>query len=337
MIPHSNILITGSTGFLGSRLLERILESDFSAKIIGAGRSIKPHASFEDERLTYVLGDLSDSNYVERLFNEFPIDCVVNCAALSSPWGKYDEFYQANVQSQHELIKQAEAKSIRRYVHISTPSLYFDFQDKMNVKESDPLPINMPNYYAATKLEADRLLQTSNLSWISLRPRALVGRGDTVIMPRVIRAADEGRLRIIGDGNNHVDLTPVANVVDAIILSINAQESAAGEIYNIANGAPVSLWPILQATLAKLGRELPQKKIPLGLVMNIARLMEFYSRNLGGYKEPSLTAYGVGTIAYSFSLDIAKAKEKLGYSPRLSVEEAIDEFVDWYKAQQDES
>ena len=61
-----------------------------------------------------------------------------------------------------------------------------------------------------------------------------------------------------------------------------------------------------------------------------ARAMEWHARLFNGHREPALTVYGVGTLAMDFSMDITKARKRLGYVPRQSVEEALDEFVAWH-------
>ncbi|MDX2249968.1 MAG: NAD-dependent epimerase/dehydratase family protein [Bacteroidia bacterium] len=330
-LPEGNILLTGATGFLGFRVLERLVENSFSGNIIAAGRVLKPRARLEAGNVHYRLGDLSDAFFTEQLFEEFPITHIINCAALSSPWGQYEAFFRANVLSQKHLIRLAEKHAVKRFVHISTPSLYFDYRNRLDIKESDPLPRKFVNHYAATKREAEILLEKSSLDWVALRPRALVGRGDTVIMPRVIRAYDEGKLRIIGNGENFVDITPVSNVVDAVVLSLTAPEKACGKQYNIANGAPVKLWAMLAGVLQRLDRHLPEKKVPLAIAMTAATLMETAAKWTPGHREPALTRYSVGTIGLSFSMDISLAQKYLGYSPQQSVKEAMDEFVEWYK------
>lgn len=332
----ANILITGATGFLGSRILERLAAQKSEGLIFAAGRTLKSFAMVDSPGVRYLLGDLADPGYVKSLFADREIRFVINCAAKTAAWGRYEDFYHANVLSQKYLIEESMKAGVLRFVHISTPSIYFDFRDRMGIRESDPLPTRMVNHYAATKLEADKLLETSQLSWIALRPRALVGRGDTVIMPRVIRAFDEGKLKIIGNGENLVDLSSVSNVVDAVMLSLTAGESATNRIYNISNGNPVRLWEILGSTLAQLDRKLSPKKIPYGLAMAVATLMELSRRLTRNYHEPALTRYGVGTIGLSFSMDISKAQRHLGYQPRQSVHEAIEEFLAWYKALKDE-
>lgn len=326
------ILLTGATGFLGFRTLERLVEEPQVTSIVAVGRAIKPTHHVQHPKVQYSLGDLSNVLFVESLFDK--VTHVVHAAALSSPWGHRTAFEQANAVTQHHLIASAQKAKISRYVYISTPSMYFELKDRFNVKESDPLPSQLINAYSETKRSAELELEQSNIPYITLRPRALTGRGDTVIMPRLIRAFDEGRLKIIGTGENVADLTSVSNVADAIWLSLIAEGDAVNEIYNITNGEPVKLWDSIADVLRKLGRTPPTKKIPFALVRFIAWIMERKSR-MTDMREPALTVYGVGTLAKSLTLDISKAKKKLGYEPRLSTSEAIDEFVNWYKADEE--
>ena len=325
-----NILLTGATGFLGFRTLERLEALPNVSQIIACGRKLKPDAKIESPKVHYQLGDLGNPDYVRSLFENRKIDYIIHCAALSSPWGTYQQFYQANVLPQRNLIKRAEENGVKRFIFVSTPSLYFDFKDRLNIKESDPLPEKFVNQYAATKREAEKLLEASKLDWIGLRPRALVGRGDTVIMPRVIRALKENRLKIIGSGENIADLTPVSNVVDSILLSITAPETALNKVYNISNGKPVKLWEVIRKTLSLLNLIPPNQKVPTYLAMTAASLMEVYSRFISK-KEPVLTRYGIAVLAKSFTMDISLARKHLGYEPHQTVEEAIGEFVSWYQ------
>merc|ERR1712127_815283 len=103
--------------------------------------------------------------------------------------------------------------------------------NKFNISENDPLPKQFVNNYAKSKFEAEELLRASSIPYVIFRPRALIGRGDHVIMPRLINAFDKNKLKIIGNGENLVDLTPVSNVVDAILSSIN-NEKALNQTFN---------------------------------------------------------------------------------------------------------
>lgn len=323
-----HILLTGATGFLGFRTLEKLIGNPRIEKITATGRTIKPTHHILDPKVNYVLGDLADKQFVQNIVSG--VDVIIHAAALSSPWGSYEMFHDANVKSIENLIHFAELNGIKRFIYISTPSMYFNGKDRFNIKESDPLPERFVNQYAHTKRLAEIALERSDLDFVSLRPRALTGEGDTVIMPRLVRAYDEGRLKIIGSGKNIVDLTAVANVADAILLSIQAPKEALRQHYNITNGEPVELWSKIRMVLAEMNRELTHQKIPYPLVKTIASAMELKSR-LTNKKEPTLTVYGVGTLAKSFTMDISKARELLSYEPKVSTDEAIMEFVHWYR------
>lgn len=323
------IVVTGATGFLGSRIVEKLVEIKAYDRIIAAGRSLKPEYEIQSALVEYRLGDLGDLGYCRALV-EGSVH-IVNCASLSSPWGSAEAFYQANVVTQKNLIRAAQEADVQRYVYISTPSIYFAFYDRFEIRESDPLPNPLVNAYAKTKLEAEKMLEQSGLSYISLRPRALVGRGDSVVMPRMIRAYREGRLRIIGDGENRAELTAVSNVVQAVQLSLEAPEEHCGESYSVTNGEAVKLWQAINYTLEKMGLEPVQQKVPYWLAYQIAGLMEWISTTFQGGKEPALVRYSVGILAQNMTINIDKIKERLGYEPQQSTYEAIDEFVEWYQ------
>lgn len=322
------ILLTGATGFLGYRTLERLILDEKVTHIVASGRSIRKTHFVDHPKVDYVLGDLTNAIYVDAITKD--IDQIIHAAALSSPWGTPETFRKANVRPQELLIAAAQKKNIQRFIYVSTPSMYFEPKDAFDIKESDPLPKKFINQYAATKREAEILLEKSGIPFLAIRPRALTGRGDTVIMPRLIRAFEEGRLKIIGSGKNTADLTSVSNVVDALVLCMYAEAKALNQVYNISNGAPVVLWDAIADVLTKLGHTPPQKKVPYPVVKLIARMMELKSKWTNG-KEPALTVYGVGTLSKSFTMNIDKAKELLGYSPNTTTEEAINEFVAWYQ------
>ena len=322
------ILLTGATGFLGFRTLEKLVEWPAVSEVVATGRTLRDSHKVNHPKVSYVLGDLSDAAFVRELVKD--VNYIIHAAALSAPWGDYETFKRANLVSQQNLLAASKGRRLQKYVFISTPSLYFDSSDRLNIKESDPLPRKFINHYAATKRLAEIELEKSSLPYVILRPRALTGRGDTVIMPRLIRAFDEGRLKTIGKGTNMVDLTSVANVVDAIMLSLTASDEATNEIYNISNGEPVALWEKVALVLKSMGKELSQQKISYSVANSLAHVLEWKAKITNG-KEPVLTVYSVGTLAKSFTMDISKAKALLGYQPKLSTDEAIHEFVDWYR------
>lgn len=323
-----NILLTGATGFLGFRTLERLVQLSSVRKIVATGRILRKSREILNPKVEYVLGDLKDKLFVSTILKD--IDIVINTASLSSPWGSEDDFYLANVLTQKHIITSSENLGVKRFIYISSPSIYYNGEDRIMVKENDPLPTRFVNNYSKTKREAEVLLENSNLNYIIIRPRAIIGRGDTVIMPRLIKAHSDGRLKIIGNGENKVDLTSVNNVVESIILSMNAPDGALNNAYNITDRNPVSLWSSINSVLKGIGKEKVNKTVNFRVAYFAAFLLEFVSRWITK-KEPSLTRYSVGVLSKNFTLDVSKAEKLLNYNPVITTEKSIEEFINWYK------
>lgn len=323
-----NILLTGATGFLGFRTLERLVQLSNVKKIVATGRILRKSREILNPKVEYVLGDLKDKLFVSTILKD--IDIVINTASLSSPWGSEDDFYLANVLTQKHIISSSENLGVKRFIYISSPSIYYNGEDRIMVKENDPLPTRFVNNYSKTKREAEVLLENSNLNYIIIRPRAIIGRGDTVIMPRLIKAHSDGRLKIIGNGENKVDLTSVNNVVESIILSMNAPDGALNNAYNITDRNPVSLWSSINYVLKGIGKEKVNKTVNFRVAYFAAFLLEFVSRWITK-KEPSLTRYSVGVLSKNFTLDVSKAEKLLNYNPVITTEKSIEEFINWYK------
>jgi nucleoside-diphosphate-sugar epimerase len=176
-------------------------------------------------------------------------------------------------------------------------------------------------------------LNRPDFETIALRPRAIIGAEDAVIFPRVLRAYHEGRLKIMGEGKNIVDLTSVVNVIHAVECCLKAEHSAFGEVYNITNGEPKRLWEVFGLFLEALNLPPVTKKIPTNIALAAASLNEFIHRYFMGGREPALTRYSIGILSSSMTMDISKAREKLGYTPIQNTLDGVKEFVTWYQAQ----
>ena len=322
---YKKILVTGATGFLGGRIVEGL--KAHPAQVVATGRNTARKGALEALDARFEAADLTDPLAVDRLVEG--CDLIIHCAALSSPWGDYSEFYSANVVATQNLISAAQKFDIQRFIFISTPSIYFDFKDRRDIRESDPLPVPLVNHYASTKLLAEKMVFESGIPAIALRPRALIGRGDTVIMPRVLYAFEQNRLRIIGSGNNIVSITPVANVVHAVLLCMEADEVALGRAYNIS-GEDVRLWGMLSNVLHRLGLSPNFKKLPYAIGIRVAGAMELYSRYISK-KEPVLTKYSLGILAKDLTLNTDLARQYLGYAPIQTVDAGMEEFAVWWE------
>ena len=253
-------LVTGATGFLGGALTRRLHHMGWD--ITALGRNPAKLNQLEDDGIRIIRADISKKDEVSASFSDFEL--VFHCAAFPSPWGGFEKFYQANVIGTRNIVQTCMDRNVKRLVYVSTPSIYFDYDSRMDVKEDDPLPEPI-SHYAHTKRLAEEEIDkgfAQGLAVVSIRPRAIFGEGDTVIFPRLLSRLKSGRLPILGDGENIVDLTYIQNVVDALLLCAESPASTLGKTYNISNGEPVKIWKLVERICDELHLRIPNGKSP---------------------------------------------------------------------------
>ncbi len=312
------VLVTGGTGFLGRRAAQFLLKRGY--EVIATGRNLKLGKELKKEGIEFLPIDLTDE---KAMMDACKVDYVIHCGALSSPWGKYEDFYAANVIGTRNVVRGCQEHMVKKLVHVSTPSLYFDFKDQINIPEDYPLP-KPCNLYAETKgvaeAEVDQFAKA-----ITIRPRGIFGPGDTTIIPRIIQSK---KIPLINKGRALVDLTYVDNVVDALILAM--ESSHVGKKYNITNGEPWELRKLIDLLFLKLGKKPCFKTIPYSLAYVLAWAMELYSS-----EEPPFTRYTLGVLAKCQTLNIQAARDELCYHPKVSISEGLDLFANWWRIQND--
>lgn len=322
-------LVSGATGFLGGTLTRRLKNMNWD--ITALGRNTSKLDELEALGIKAEQVDLKDKDGLYNAFKDQEI--VFHCAAFPSPWGNYEKFYQANVIGTRNVVQACEINKVKRLVHVSTPSIYFDYNSRINVKETDPLPEPASNY-AATKLLAEEEIDkafANGLETITIRPRALFGPGDTVIFPRLIPRLQSGRLPILGDGENIVDLTYIDNVVDALLLCAESSSNTLGKKYNISNGEPVKIWKLVERICDELDLPHPKRRISYPVANAVATTLEMIYSLIPAQPEPPLTRISVSMLANNTTLDISAAKNELGYTPKISVDEGFALFIKWWK------
>lgn len=312
------IWVTGATGFLGGRVVEDLLESGHA--VIASGRQAHALERQQQKGARTLAFDLAD-----RSTPDLPaVDAVVHCAALSSPWGRYADFHRANVLGTQTALELARQAGARRFVHISTPSVYFRFRDQLNVRETQPLPSPV-NAYAATKARAEEeVLAQGNLDPVILRPRGLYGLGDTALLPRLMAAARERPLPLMNKGETVTDLTHVDDVVSAIRAALDLAPNPAQRLFNISGGEALKLKTVTEEAGRRAGVQVRWRRVPSSAALAYAYGLETIARIRPGYQEPRITAYGVGLFAFSQTLDISAARDVLGWTPQISIAEGLD-------------
>ena len=310
-------IITGATGGLGRNLGEFLQEKGWELLGFGQNREIGEKLGFP-----FKAFDLSNEEACLDAFET--CDVVFHCAALSKPWGSYALFHKNNVQATQNVLTAMQKHNIPKLVHVSTPSIYFDFTDQLNVKE-EHLASVFVNAYAKTKHEAETLVLASSIDTTIIRPRGIFGEYDTVLVPRLEKIAKKGFLPLLKNKNALIDVTYVGNVVHAMHLA-STKPLPKNSIFNITNDEPIEVNHLFKLVMESLKKDVKYKEIKYSTLMRIASLLEFISK-LGFGKEPALTKYGVGLISYDQTLDIQKAKEILGYKPLYSIKEGLERYA----------
>lgn len=312
------VLVTGATGFLGGAVARRLMAQGHDA--IALGRAPEKLAKLAAEGAKHVEADLSSPAPPP----DIPCDAAIHCAALSSPWGRDLDFLRANVFGTKTALQIARRGGAKRFVHISTPSVYFRFQDQTDVSEDMPLPPPV-NAYTRTKTTAEQLaLTASDLDPIVIRPRGIYGTGDTTLLPRLLQVARKRPLPLLNDGRAATDLTHIDDAVDAICVALVATSPLEQRIFNVSGGVALNVRDVAEQVGKRSGTSIRWQKAPVSAMLAYARAAETVCRLLPGYPEPPVTAYSAALFAFTQTLDISAAKAQLGWSPRISFAEGLD-------------
>ncbi|MBS5939001.1 NAD(P)-dependent oxidoreductase [Clostridium sp.] len=315
------VLVTGATGFLGYHVLKRFLKEGYIVTAIGRKNEEKLNglgAEFKRIDITESLEEL-DKDY----------DVIIHYAALSKPSGRYEDFYKANVTGTKNIIAFAkENRNLKRFIHISTPSIYTGSQERINISESTPITKKFLNHYAKTKYLGEKEVELSSLPYIILRPRAIFGEYDTSIVPSLVNAAKKGFLPMINNGRCLVDVTYVENVVQSIHLAVNSKDEYIGECYNVNNDEALELREVLKMLFEALKISPKYIKLPYRIMFEAGRVIEWVSEKLN--VDSTINRYTVTVLSKSQTLDISKIKEQLNYKPLFTIKEGLNKYAAWY-------
>lgn len=327
-----NILVTGATGFVGKRVSQYLAQSHHT--IMATGRNAHKAKDLTHPHLTWKFGSLNDESFCDEITQN--IDLIIHAAGKVGTWGDYESYHLANVDATEKLINMAKKNKVSRFINISSPSIYFNFKDQYNVKE-DFLPKKFSHHYAHTKYLAEEIVKKSHSSimgTVSLRPRLIIGAGDTNVLPRLIEMYKKNKLFIIGKGNNQISVTSIGNLLSAIDLCLKAPHHQLGQAFNIGDKEPIPYKDLLSQLMKNLHFTQKIKNIPYVLAYMLAKSIELISKMTRSKSEPVLLPISVGIISRSMTLDISKAKSLLGYHPVFTTQDGLKEFADWWKSKE---
>jgi nucleoside-diphosphate-sugar epimerase len=315
MHNYYKILVTGGAGFIGSHLVDRVLQEGFEVTVmdnLDTGRldNIAHHQG--KEKFHFVKGDIRDSNLVKETMKD--IDVVFHEAALASVTLSVENpilTNDINVSGTLNLLKSSSDLHIKRFIFASSAAVYGDTSSPIKREDMTPNPTSP---YGVSKLAAEKYVQLFHkvygLETVSLRyfnvygPRqrfdiqCAYGGAITIFTNRLLKNLPP---IIYGDGEQTRDFVYIENVVEANMLALNAQK-AAGEVFNIGTGTNVSLNQVTNTLKEILNRK--------------------DLKNVHADPRPTDIRHGYA--------DITKAQKILGYNPRFSFEEGLTKLINWY-------
>ncbi len=320
-------LVTGVAGFIGSNLLQALLELD--QQVVG----LDDFATGKRENLDEVRGLVSERRWSrfrlivadvaqERACREAVTgaDLILHQAALGSVPRSIEEPLQsnaANVTGQLALLEAARQAGVRRFVFASSSSVYGDSRTLPKREGDLGTPLSP---YAVTKLAGElyagvhaRLhgLETIGLRYFNVfGPRQDPEGAYAAVVPRWIAAMLRGLpVQVNGTGETSRDFCYVANVVQANLLAATIEDAGAfGQVYNVASGRRTTLLELFEALRSRLLPRHPQ---------------------LAGLR-PVHGPFRPGDVLHSLA-DIEKARRLLGYEPTHTFEQGLDEALGWYE------
>lgn len=329
---NRKVLVTGGTGYIGSHYVRHLVQNHPQIQVHFAGRNMEAGnrlSAFSGAH--FFRGDLADAEYAKFICKD--MDAVVHCAGLTGLWGPYETFYQANVVSTDNLLSAAREASVQRFVNLSTSSIYFDYKDHINVTE-DYLPPRFADNYTRTKYQAEMRVtraHSEQLRTLSLRPRMVIGSGRCAVFPAMVQMHQRGDLKQIGEGRNIVSMTSLGNMMMAIDCAIFGTNEVTGDVYNIADPQPVNYWDEINALMTQLALPAVTRRTKYSTAYGFAAISEALHALKKSTSEPKWSRLKVALMGRSFTLNIEKAKRRMGYAPEYVHNDSIVEFVDWWK------
>ena len=305
-------LVTGCAGFIGSHLVDKLLEQGY--EVIGIDCFTDYYARVIKEANISTTQKNNNFELIEEdilNMNEFPeVDYVFHLAAqagVRASWGKSFEIYtRNNIEAIQKLLEFYKDRNIKKFVYASSSSVYGDAE--LPMKEDSLLKPVSP--YGVTKLAGENLCylywKNYNVPTVSLRYFTVYGprqRPDMGIH-KFVKAIFKGdEITVFGDGTQTRDFTYVDDVVEANILA--AESNSVGETFNIGGGSRISVNDLIKIIARTIGKK-----------ANI----KYVEKQKGDVRD---------TLA-----DVIKAKKELGWKPKVEIEEGLKRFVDWWKVEE---
>lgn len=319
------ILITGGSGFIGRALAKKLVSQGFGVRSF----DLKP-PSKALEGVETVLGDLHGEELKPALQG---CDAVVHLAAVVQTHGPRSLFERVNVEGTRRVAELAKEQGVPRCVFSSSVAV-FDFAIGYdNADEETPTGGSL-GHYGQSKLKAERILRAlrdDRFSATIIRPGLLpYGPNDRAGSFALLQSIEKQQPMLINGGHAVLSTSYIENLADGLALC-STHPAARNETFHLVDdGAPT--WLQLVTTAAEmLGVNPNTKNTPRWLALTAANACEATWKLLRKMSAPPVSRYAVDLVSRPLHFSSEKAKDRLGYQPRIELEEGLRRSIDWYR------
>jgi nucleoside-diphosphate-sugar epimerase len=323
------ILITGGTGFIGSRLAERCVDAGHEVAVLGREDAneaeIETRQRLQNLGVEVLVGSVTDRDKMFAITRDKNI--VFHLAAAQHEMNVSDDLFRAvNVEGTRNMLDASIAAGVERFVHGSSIGVYDrDVEDV--VDESTPL--RPDNIYGVTKAEGESVVRDyfDRQSSTIIRISETYGPGDRRLL-KLFRGVDKGMFFVIGNGKNIHQLIFVDDLVDGFLL-VAEHASAVGETFVLAGDERLTTNQMVAAIAEAVDGKQKKWRAPLWPFMFLATILELTLRPLG--IQPPLHRRRMDFFTKSFRISTSKAEETIGFTAKTSFAEGSRRTAEWYR------
>lgn len=314
------IFLTGGTGFLGGKVIKRLLSDDNELYILARNpEKIK----MNDKRVNLIKGSLE--NISEWQSSLAGMDIVIHMAAPVVFWDKWEMYQKSIVDATSSVLKAAEQNGVGKFIYISSESVLEDKNSLIEIDESTPYPKEPNSFYGKSKMLAEKniLKSSSKIKKIIIRPTFIWGK-DAPQLQSIVDKVKAGQFMWIDHGNIMVEMVHVENVAEAIALS--CYKGKDNDIFYVTDDNPKLAKEFFTDLMATQGISIPDKSIPGGVARPLAAFVEFIWKTCRLKSYPPLDRFDLAFIAMPRLYKIDKIKKDLGYKPVVGYKEGLEEM-----------
>jgi len=322
------VLITGATGLLGGHLIRELRErgEDIRALVLPVENTDR----LVEQGVEVVRGDVTDANTLGSTVKD--IELIFHLAGMMGVWRPLAEYRLVNVTGSANLYQAAQQAGVRRFVHTSSHTVYGLGHGRF-LTEKDALRPD-PDPYSLTKAEGDRLIRrlmlSSKVETVILRPGTFFGPGDRLHFGRMAQKVKDGKGLILGRGDNALPFCYVTDVVQGFLLAAYHQD-APGNVYNISNDHPLTQSEMFNAIADAVGGVRPRLHLPYLPIYYGSIVAEKVVARVTRTK-PVVTQLGAMMFGSDNRHSVEKARRELGYEPKVDLHTGIQLAAEWFNA-----